>query len=248
MIRKQREHTFRNTPVFCDIQYNCFYLLILFACILQVINEIPFERPLLTRLSNVIASLLETSRSSSTASFTKPPRYAIPQSNSVFPSKAGMFDIHFDYPLLSFHLQYIGHPCPVSCRLNSPISANPPDNLVLGTNNGLGSAGPSTVLSVELVASYTTPSSLALLSTPLHPSPFSTSTSSVHCVLELVIILPVRSGGCDVRTSTKLSCLLRGHASVLRMRAGAAVTTRDVRNGRLANTMLSVDSAVYHGR
>jgi hypothetical protein len=32
------------------------------------------------------------------------------------------------------------------------------------------------------------------------------------------------------------------------MRAGAAVTTRDVKNGRLANTMLSVDSAVYHGR
>jgi hypothetical protein len=48
--------------------------------------------------------------------------------------------------------------------------------------------------------------------------------------------------------SAKLPCLLLGHCNVLRMRAGALVTTRELRNGRLANTILSVDSAVYHCR
>jgi hypothetical protein len=64
--------------------------------------------------------------------------------------------------------------------------------------------------------------------------------------------LIVRS--CGIDTLSQLPRRDRGHCGdpswleKWRSRAGVAVTTSDVRNGRLAKTMLSVDSVVYQAR
>jgi hypothetical protein len=66
-------------------------------------------------------------------------------------------------------------------------------------------------------------------------------------VLAMLFSLAVLGAG-SASAYAKLPCLLLGHCescSVLRMRAGAAVTTREERNGRLANRILREDSAVY---
>jgi hypothetical protein len=155
----------------------------------------------------------------------------------------------------------------VSCRPNSPISANPPDSRILGTwpprvsgliTGGLGSAGPfssSTALSLELWGSYTALPVESILRVRVsshasahQASDFSRSFGEVVFVVVLVVLsnLAVRRGGVE-SVYVRLSRLLRGHdesASWLdkwRIRAGAAVTTREVRKGRLAKIMLSVD-------
>jgi hypothetical protein len=118
------------------------------------------------------------------------------------------------------------------------------DHLVSHTIGGVGSAG----LDVQLLA----PLCLALPRTSLNDSgpPFTSANDVISDIV--VAMLPNRElrFGATAISSSKLWRRERGHCEndIWRMRAGAAVTTRDVRKGRLAKIMLRLDSAVVQWR